>query len=627
MSFHIRWFRVVGVFMLLYCHPAFAGPTARQRLDSLLSVTGIPAFEGMDDKAKADVLWQIGALYGGMHSDSGESYARQALELSEKSGYLFGQGASLAVIGRFYARSGGGTQAEHYYFRSLAVFEKARSDSGVAWACNDIAGVYFNMGRFSKALEYFKRAEQMARKLAGSAAIVQYWSNIAETLGRLGRYDEAMRYQSKVVSYYRAESNHLKIGTSLHNSANFRQASGDLYGALPLFLDALAHYSLGDTSSVYYWENRAALLNDLGLCYLGLATGGSSGAADKIPAVISRSKLDSALYYLFMAHSLISQPDVVDVRILRSISDALAIAGRYRDALLWRRRYDIEKDSVLSNDQLLKMAAGETAREVALREKQEEINRLERRRRREEQWLFVGGISLLAVILMLVMKSYRQQRQANHLNVALLQQKDVLMKEIYHRVKNNLQVISTLLDLQLSSVNDDRAREAMTESASRVRSISLIHQQLYQHEDISSLDFSRFAGELFRQVAAVFRYGEQRVALELNVPPAELDIDTAVPLGLILNELLTNSFKYAFGKGEPGTITIGLTRDEEYYRLSYRDSGPGLPEGMKIMELKSLGMKLLHRLGKQLGGNFSYSANDHIFTVVFKDMEGRKKTD
>lgn len=211
---------------------------------------------------------------------------------------------------------------------------------------------------------------------------------------------------------------------------------------------------------------------------------------------------------------------------------------------------------------------------------------------------------------------------------SLLLEKDVLMKEIHHRVKNNLQVISGLLELQSATLTDENARVALQEGRNRVRSIALIHQNLYQFENLSTIDLKRFVNDLCRQVQSVFQR-ENAVVVNVEVPEVNIDIDSAVPLGLILNELLTNSFKYAFEANRPGTINLEIISVEEgRYELRYSDSGPGLPVDLDLSKASTLGLQLVTDLSRQIGGKVHYSnANGAVFTINFTNREVRKNVD
>jgi len=221
-----------------------------------------------------------------------------------------------------------------------------------------------------------------------------------------------------------------------------------------------------------------------------------------------------------------------------------------------------------------------------------------------------------------------QLKQSLSEQADLLLQKDVLMKEIHHRVKNNLQVISGLLELQSNSVNDEAAKDALTEGRNRVRSIALIHQNLYQFENLSSIELKRFVNDLCRQVESVYKK-ENKIAMHIEVPVLYLDIDSAVPLGLIMNELLTNSFKYAFGDADTGKINIEIiAMAEGKYELNYADNGPGLPADFDLARTTTLGMQLINDLSRQIGGKVAYEyKNGASFIINFTNRSLRKKED
>ncbi len=228
----------------------------------------------------------------------------------------------------------------------------------------------------------------------------------------------------------------------------------------------------------------------------------------------------------------------------------------------------------------------------------------------------------------LVNERTAQLKQALSAQAELLTEKDVLMKEIHHRVKNNLQVISGLLELQSKSVSDEAARDALREGRNRVRSMSLIHQNLYQFENISTIELKQFVNDLCRQVESVFQK-KGNVAMNIEIPYLHLDIDTAVPLGLIMNELLSNSFKYAFNDNAPGEINLAIhVLAEGKYELIYSDNGPGLPADFDLTRATTLGIQLINDLSRQIGGKVKYeNKNGAIFTINFTNRRMRKNDD
>jgi len=186
---------------------------------------------------------------------------------------------------------------------------------------------------------------------------------------------------------------------------------------------------------------------------------------------------------------------------------------------------------------------------------------------------------------------------------ASLREKEVLLKEVHHRVKNNLQVISSLLNLQARHVLDPQALEMFKESQNRVRSIALFHEKLYQSRDLAHVEASEYLKTLIANLLAA--YGARPSALVLDVGEEEvlLGVDVAVPLGLVVNELISNALKHAFPGGHLGQIRVELRRVEETRcRLSVIDNGVGFPSNLDFRRAPSLGLQLVCTLVDQLGG-------------------------
>ncbi len=203
----------------------------------------------------------------------------------------------------------------------------------------------------------------------------------------------------------------------------------------------------------------------------------------------------------------------------------------------------------------------------------------------------------------------------------LLQEKEILLKEIHHRVKNNLQTISSILMLQSSGLKDEEAKKAIKESQSRVSSIALVHQKLYQNEGIEKVELNAFVKDLTVQIKSLFNRQKQQVTIHINIPETHLLIDIAIPLGLILNELLTNSYKYAFNEVENGEIIIELKELNSQATiknmvLKYSDNGKGYAFSKE--KPTTLGLRLIHVLSKQIGASLEYNnAKRSEYTFTF----------
>ncbi|MBE2289988.1 MAG: hypothetical protein IAE95_10560 [Chitinophagaceae bacterium] len=238
-------------------------------------------------------------------------------------------------------------------------------------------------------------------------------------------------------------------------------------------------------------------------------------------------------------------------------------------------------------------------------------------------------ITLLIITIIVVIYRWRVDRLAKE-NTRLdkvvkektddlqrsLNQKDLLLKEIHHRVKNNLQVISSLLRLQARSLEDQGARDALIEGQNRVASIALIHQKLYQNEDLDKVEFSKFVDDLYHHLEGVFNSSQRHVTLVNKIPICFFDIDRAVPLALILNELFTNSYKYAVTGNEKPMISLAITVREGRTILEYSDNGPGLPDEFIAATPVTLGLKLIARLCTQINAHVSYRNNNGMVCVI-----------
>jgi two-component sensor histidine kinase len=183
-----------------------------------------------------------------------------------------------------------------------------------------------------------------------------------------------------------------------------------------------------------------------------------------------------------------------------------------------------------------------------------------------------------------------------------LREKEVLLREVHHRVKNNLQVVASLLGLQGRAAGEPRARELFEESAARVSSMAMAHEQLYRSADLSSIDFASYLRQLARHLSA--RAGRRDIVVDLRAQPCTLSLEVAVPCGLICNELLSNAFRHAFPGGRSGSILLetGATPDGGLL-LAVADDGVGFPDGFRPEEASSLGWRMISSLAHQLGGH------------------------
>lgn len=201
-----------------------------------------------------------------------------------------------------------------------------------------------------------------------------------------------------------------------------------------------------------------------------------------------------------------------------------------------------------------------------------------------------------------------------------LKEKETLLKEIHHRVKNNLMIISSLLNLQSHYIKDKEALDVFRESQNRAKSMALIHERLYQSTDLKNIDFGDYIRSLTTDLYHTMVSDPVRVKLDLDLEDVKIDINTVVPMGLIVNELVTNSMKYAFPTDETGYIKVELHRENENILLKVSDNGVGFPENIDYKNTSSLGLQLVKNLITQIDGEIELDKSQGTtFTISFKE--------
>ena len=240
-----------------------------------------------------------------------------------------------------------------------------------------------------------------------------------------------------------------------------------------------------------------------------------------------------------------------------------------------------------------------------------------------EQISFIEHHSVLkkhgkVVGLSLIIEDVTERCKAEKKIRESLIEKEMFLREIHHRVKNNLQIISSLLNLQVGRIGDGRARRLLRESQMRIQAMAMIHEHLYQSRTLAKIKFKEYVERLVNNIFT--SYGA-KVKKRLEIENIQLDLDTAIPLGLIINELVTNSIKYAFPTGK-GTITIKLTTKNNKVTLTVADNGIGLPENINIEKTETLGLKLVNILTKQINGKLTLKTNQGTkYKITFKKLD------
>jgi two-component sensor histidine kinase len=307
--------------------------------------------------------------------------------------------------------------------------------------------------------------------------------------------------------------------------------------------------------------------------------------------------------------------------------------GDYLSSLNHLRNYKTTSDSLFSiikNKQIaeiqIKYETDQKEKDIKLLKKDGLLQREKVIRSENMRNITFGGLVLLILFIGLLYNGYRLKQRNNVSLNRLLNEKDRLLldkewliKEIHHRVKNNLQIVMGLLQRQSAYINNNEALEVIKNSGNRMHSIALIHQKLYQSESLDLIIMPEYIDELISYLKDSYDLGN-RIHFEKQIDVIKLDVAQAVPLGLILNEAITNAIKYAYAGDEMGIVKIALKRmNNGFNYLTIIDNGKGLPAGLDSENVGSLGLNLMKGLSKQLGGKLEIeNFNGVIVKVSFK---------
>jgi two-component sensor histidine kinase len=245
-------------------------------------------------------------------------------------------------------------------------------------------------------------------------------------------------------------------------------------------------------------------------------------------------------------------------------------------------------------------------------------------------FLLLGGLCLGLMTLMQrwltkaineMEEEIKDREIAEHMLEESLAEKEILLKEVHHRVKSNLQAISGLLDLHLTGSVDKETRKAIRDSQSRIRVMAQVHEELYGSEDLANIDISNFLVRLGQSLFVSFGVDEEKIQIDLDLEPAHLPMDTVIPCGLIVNELISNALRHAFPDGRSGVVRIALDNDGEgEYRLEVSDDGIGMYDIPDNSDAQTLGIRLIRAISGQLDARIDWSFGNGVsFVMRFKE--------
>jgi two-component sensor histidine kinase len=482
---------------------------------------------------------------------------------------------------------------------------------------NRLGVAYGNWGDWDQGIVYYKKAMDIAVKYNSIPAMRTVMLNLAAALSRRGQWDEAVRYARFTE-------------TAIKGPGDRRDSS---YLSLA-YMDAYTRAGQFDKAKIYADE----------LLLLLRIHPDAARAADLVYAYLFRYYMAVRQYpeakknaLTFLSLVLPTNQKKNKARGFEMMSGVDSAQGNYKAALSDFKRYKKITDSMLNEttsfqfvEQQVEYNTEQKDKDILVLKQQQEIQQARLTQTRILSTVGAIGIIVLGLLSGVLYNRYRvKQRLNRELEVSqqliseksnamegLLMEKDWLVKEIHHRVKNNLQIVMSLLNSQSAYLTDEGARSAIRESQNRVQAISLLHQKLYQSENLAVIDMPSYIKEVTEYVADNLN-ARQWIEFELAVAPLALDVSQAVPLGLIINEAITNGIKYAFPREKKGLIQVVLEWTEDgHLELTVSDNGQGLPEEFDTLQLTSLGMSLMKGLAKQLDGEFTLDNRDGLTVKV-----------
>jgi two-component sensor histidine kinase len=527
-----------------------------------------------------DLLSAVSRLKGDLQNAL--SYSIKAIDYMKLTGSDASKGYFYTNLGSAYAEVGNLDQSVKYYQLALASMQHQEEDAHLT-SLKLLSDELIKQGHIKEVLSLVKSYDTSDRRIFGKKTLAAIRGNCYSALHQ---YNLAERYYLEMIRW-QAELSKMPS-----------QMADNYYTIAEFYLQIKAYQK-----AEYYLKQVLPL---------------QKGS-------FSLSKIRNTYLYLYKADSaqnnLISAID--NYKIYKTMNDSLMSASRNKNI----------------QELLIEYQAKQKDQENELLRKESKLQKTELRRATLFTRFTIAGLIALSFIIGLFYYNFRSRRKASQLLLShqqeitmknnslqnliekqarLLSEKEWLIKEIHHRIKNNLQVITSLLSAQSNYLQDESALKAIRDSQNRIQSISLIHQKLFQSDTAALVNIKIYVTELLKFLCDTFHVN-QRIKFNIDIPEITLDIAQAMPLGLIINEAITNIIKYAFPDNSQGIISLSLADCQDgYYQFKISDNGIGLPSGFDLSSTSSLGMTLIKGLGEQLGGTVSIESIDGVhFSLRF----------
>lgn len=462
---------------------------------------------------------------------------------------------------------------------------------------NKIGGVYFKQQNYKKAKKYWKKTYKIAKQYKSAKALASACNNLGELKRLNNKPKEALSYYNRALLIQKNVQDSMGMLVSWGNIGTIHLRSGysdsakyyydKAYQLAQLLNDTTALLYICKDYGVYY-QLQNATQKALKWTHKSLQLAGKKGDTD---VIIEAHKNLAQLYEQAQNwDSLLAHQ-----KIWSELQQKKTQQGRKKMIM------QIEAEYVVNQQE----------KEVLRLRQAAALNKERNRQKDIIQWSISLGLLLLLLTTLWILYLTQKHNRATTTHIHEIEQqnaeKEILLKEIHHRVKNNLQVVTSLLHLQSYDIEDPKTKALFDQSQHRINSMAMIHEMLYQSRDLSAIDYQKYLKQLIHKLVSSIKGTENAVQLDIDIMPIHLNIDTAIPLGLLITELITNSLKYGLDKGKDSLLTVHLKTCNDFsYLLEIGDNGKGMKEEWtKSTKPQSLGLRLVKQLSLQLNGQLT----------------------
>lgn len=559
------------------------------------------------DTAAIHAYCELATELLGTDDRKAKEYAYKGQEISQKLNNPGLESWAKNLIGLAYDYLGVPDSALLFYHGSIDIKRRLNDIDGLGATTMNIGVLYYYQDDYEKAIDYYNKALLLYKQVNNEKRIAGVLNNLGTIYREQKKYNEAIDVFNQSYALKVKNNDSTGMSNALGNLGIVYQHMGQYNKAEELMLRSL---DLDIRSDNKYNQ----LSSYVGLADLKLLQNKYAEAKQHLDKAIDLGKGLDAAHYLDDAYKVYTRLD--------------SMTGDYRSAFR-HIQLQYEYSNKVTQDERQKQLdrietvyrTKEKEKEIDLLNANAQIKNLQLQKQKKQLLTFIGISALLLASLVLFIIGFRSIRRAkkqlqdkNEIIHHSLAEKEMLLKEIHHRVKNNLQVISSLLSVQSRYINDEKALETIHESMERVNAISILHQEIYRNEVLRSVNAKNYFENLAKGLQQTFDPGK-KVALHLQLDDIMTDVDQLIPLGLIVNELLTNAYKYGIHSAEPA-IWFTLQRDGKKMRINIRDNGKGFGEKIPGTADNSLGYKLINMFTAKLKGNLTVKNNNGADAVI-----------